>query len=368
MRTPAFALWYFQTVPPAPVITANSSQVGQVQVTSNMPKCQGGSTACGLSDCQCWVQLWRARCSSSTSCPAPSTSSFTELQNVTAVSWGSDAGDGTTGVILQDADPALAAGTTWAYFETTNYAKDPNYTSSPPSNSTGPVQIAASTATTLFSVYLDFDNAKCTNKTNVVCSSGTKPFSSCTCSMTAYRAQCGTSCPTYPAAGFTKLPGAGSSTVSSTNTHFRYTDDGSISGNLAYGVTYSYAVTNTYTADSTATAGGPTQLTVKTPLHMAVVNFSNPGCNTTTQACVLQVYRAQCASSTSCPAYPAGTWAKLSTATVATTVGAQGTTWRYSDTDPALKGATTYSWVGVNTWPAGAESPASAAYIATTKP
>jgi hypothetical protein len=101
---------------------------------------------------------------------------------------------------------------------------------------------------------------------------------------------------------------------------------------------------------------------------MAVINWSNPGCNTSTQSCQLQVYRTSCTSPTSCPVYPAGTWAKLSMSTGKSTVGAQGTTWRYSDVDPALAGSTTYSWIAVTSWTNGAPSPPSAAWIATTKP
>ena len=259
-----------------------------------------------------------------------------------------------------------------------NYAQYTPFTPSPPSNATGPVIIpGGSSGTTLCSVYLDFDNSTCVSGTG--CKNG---LSSCSCSMHAYRAPCATAatCPAYSpgSPAFTKLAttdATGASyvtkTVSSTSTHFHYKDDGAIVGNLAYGKIYTYVVTNVYDADTTATESGPSTPTrATTPLHMAVLNYSSAWCNSTTQACVLQIYRTICGTATSCPAYIPGDaqWTKLNMTTgLTTTVTAQGTTWRYSDMDPALAGSTTYAWIATSSFQGSTTaSPASAAFTGTT--
>ena len=103
--------------------------------------------------------------------------------------------------------------------------------------------------------------------------------------------------------------------------------------------------------------------------HQAIVNWSNPSCTNNAQ-CSLQVYRAQCASSTSCPAYSQGSssWKTLDmTSNLVVTPGANGTAWQYIDKDPALEDSTTYSWVATNSYVGGTTaSGASSAYNGTT--
>jgi hypothetical protein len=290
-----------------------------------------------------------------------------------AITSSTDDGTGGTNFVMQDTDTALMPGTTWNYFETVNYEQYTPWTPTGPSNASGP-QTIPQAAGTIFSVYLDFDNPSCITSS---CSNG---LSICTCTAQAYRALCSTptNCPAYSpgSSSFTKLPLVDASgntyvtiTQSNSGSHFRFKDDGAIAGNIGYGKPYRYAVTNTFTQDPNKVESPSMGTTVNTPLHAAVINFVNPGCNTTTKPCNLQVYRTVCPSPSTCPTYPSGTWAKLSMANAAATVGVQATSWRVSDTDPALAGSTTYSWIGVNGFQNGTSvSGPSAPYIATTNP
>lgn len=103
--------------------------------------------------------------------------------------------------------------------------------------------------------------------------------------------------------------------------------------------------------------------------HQAILNWSNPSCTTTAQ-CSLQVYRATCTSATSCPAYTAGSssWTALNmTSGLVPTIGASGSTWNYTDKDPALQDSTTYAWVATNSYVGGSTaSGASSNYVGTT--
>src|SRR3974390_605501 len=362
-----------QTIPPAPQIQGVSGAVGVNTLTVHEPMCLYGGTACGLSDCGCWWQIYRAQCSSSTSCPAITSPAGTYINPTnTAVSSSSTDSAGTgTNVVFTDTDSALVSGTTWQYYMTVNYAQYTPVTYSPASNISGPVVLGGTTsATTIFSVYLDYDNASC--NTGTACK-----LSTCTCSTNVYKAICSssTACPTYPNGTWSKLASVDSSnnsyvntTVSATNTHFHYKDDGAIVNNLKYNTIYTYVATNTYTADPTSTESKPGSPVIKgTPDHMAAINWSNPSCNTTTPACTFQVYRVVCTSSNSCPTYPSGTWTKLNmTSGLTTTITTQGTSWRYADMDPTLAPSTTYSWVATASWNSTTSSPASAPFVGTT--
>lgn len=101
--------------------------------------------------------------------------------------------------------------------------------------------------------------------------------------------------------------------------------------------------------------------------HSAILNWSNPSC-TTTQQCTIQVYRAQCTSTTTCPTWPSGTWAKLNmTAGLVPTIGSSGTSWNYTDSDPTLQDSTTYAWVATNTYVGGTNSSgASTSFVGST--
>jgi hypothetical protein len=108
-------------------------------------------------------------------------------------------------------------------------------------------------------------------------------------------------------------------------------------------------------------------VTSATGPHSAVLNWSNASCTTTAQ-CSLQVYRTQCTSLTSCPAYPSGTWKMLDmTSNLVPSIGASGSSWNYTDKDTALQDSTVYAWVATNTYAGGTTSSgASAAYAGTT--
>ena len=111
------------------------------------------------------------------------------------------------------------------------------------------------------------------------------------------------------------------------------------------------------------------QVKTTTGPHQAILNYSNPSCTTNAQ-CSIQVYRATCTSSTSCPTYAAGSssWKALDmTVGLSPQIGANGTTWSYSDKDAALQDSTTYAWVSTNTYVgASTASGASSNYVGTT--
>lgn len=346
-----------QTVPPPPVVQpVQSPAILQVTVKGTAAQCYYGGTACGLSDCGCWWQLYRAQCSSATSCPAVTTGPpFTS--NLPSVSTTSTQ-DPNLGTNFQfiDSDAALSTGTVWIYFLTVNFANYVPFTPSAPSNSTGPVQIPVSTGPPR--VRLDFDNQEC--------------FPGQNCSMRAYRAQCPTpqTCPAWPNSTFAILPdkdAAGNSystqTVTATNTHFTYHDVGP----LSYKTSYEYAVTNMFLAYP-SNESQPAFTIINTPYgaHQAVINYSSAACRTTSP-CDLHVYRSQCSSSSSCPSFPGSAWKVLNMATTASTVGAQSTTWTYTDSDNALTSGTTYQWIATSSYIGGStESAPSTPFTGTT--
>jgi hypothetical protein len=108
-------------------------------------------------------------------------------------------------------------------------------------------------------------------------------------------------------------------------------------------------------------------VTSTTGPHQAVLNWSNASCTTNSQ-CSIQAYRAQCTSLTTCPTWPAGTWVTLSMTTgLVPTIGSSGSSWVYTDKDPALQDSTVYSWVATNTYVGGSNSSgASANYAGAT--
>lgn len=123
--------------------------------------------------------------------------------------------------------------------------------------------------------------------------------------------------------------------------------------------------------------GKPTQqapvvgTTSSTGPHQAILNYANASC-TMTANCNIQIYRAVCSSPSSCPTYAAGNsaWTALNmsvSGNPAANVGVNGTSWMYTDKDPALQDSTTYVWVATNTYVGGTNpSPASANYSGTT--
>ena len=344
-----------QTIPTTPVVTGSTPTQGQVSVTVNLPNCQWGNTSCGLSDCGCWEQLWRAQCSSATTCPTQAKGSpFTQLANPTITNNGADAGNGTSGMVIQDTDAALISGTFWSYFVTANFAKDPNYTVGAPSNA-AVVTIPGSAPVVKFSVKLAYDNSACVTS---------KP-----CNAEVWRVSCSNvnTCPAFSTTLYTKLAATTTQTVTSTNTHFVSVDTNS---GLAYNSFYSYAIRNAFTA-TPSTLGTAQQVVVTTPtgIHTAIINWSNSLC-TTLSPCTLQVYRALCSSSTSCPTYSPGSSsfkALNMTIGLVPTVGTQGSSWVYTDKDAAIVGNTTYVWVATNAYSSGNSiSPASKAFVGTT--
>lgn len=358
MSTPAFDQ-IKGNVPPAPVITSSKAAVGSITINANAPQCHSG-TACGLSNCGCWIQVWRAQCQSASSCPAIAQGApYVQPSTLTFPIWQDNATGGTDFQIL-DTDQALAAGTTWIYFATVNFSVYTPFTPGPPSNSTGALSPGGTQPTVPWSVYIDFDNASCiTGKT---------------CGVRVYRAPCSSACPAYPNPAYVQLPSTSSTgksyvtaTVSASKTHFKFQDDGAIPGNLGYAKSYYYAVFNSFDANPSAWSTPAATLAMTTPTgqHQATLNYSNASC-TTNAPCTLQVYRATCAPS--CPTYPAGTWSALQMAPgLTTTPGATGTSWKYIDNDAALKGATTYVWVATNRFTNGPQvSGPSQPYTGTT--
>jgi hypothetical protein len=103
----------------------------------------------------------------------------------------------------------------------------------------------------------------------------------------------------------------------------------------------------------------------QTMSHEADLTYSAISCTTAQPCAPIQVYRAQCASATSCPAYAPGSTAfkALPAATVTgvyveySTVTATGTTYGVVDTDPALLDGTTYEWVATVAYAATPTAP-----------
>jgi len=110
-------------------------------------------------------------------------------------------------------------------------------------------------------------------------------------------------------------------------------------------------------------------VTSSTGPHQAVINWTNASCTTTAQ-CSIQVYRAQCGSATTCPAYTAGSsnWKALNmSAGLTPVIGMGGSTWAYTDTDTALQDSTVYAWIATNSYVgASTASSASANFVGTT--
>ena len=206
----------------------------QVTVTSTGTDCNTG-TACGLSDCTCNLQVYRARCSDTTSCPAVTMGSpYVQLvnNNLTA-----NVGATQTAWSFIDQDVALVDNSVWIYFETASYVR------------ASPAPVSAPSAPT-----------------------------------------------------------------------------------------------------------APTTIPKATIAHQASLNWSSNSCTTATP-CAIQVYRAQCSSSTSCPTYPGSAFSQLSGYGITVNAGANGTSWIITDNDPALLDATTYVWVATNSYQSSPSNP-----------
>jgi hypothetical protein len=211
-----------------------------------------------------------------------------------------------------------------------------------------------------FKVQLDYDNPACYTGNN--------------CSADVFRAICTdpANCPIYSgnAAAFTLLNSTVTTTqtVTASNTHFVSLDAGATPNALAYNTLYTYAVRNTFLSDP-SNPGGTAQVNVQTPagIHTAILNWSSAACRTGS-LCNLQVYRAVCTSTTSCPAYPGSAWTALSMVSgLTSTPSAQGTTWQYQDNGSSLSGSTTFAWLATCSYQgASASSPASTMWIGTT--
>ena len=358
-----------QTVPPTPVLQSASSIIGKTTITLTVNGC--GTTTCGLSDCSCWQQIYRAQCTSVNSCPAITTGSpYVFLNNATYVGNSISGGEQ---IIWTDQDSVLAAGTIWNYFMTSNYANYTPFTTSPPVQ-TGALVVPGAVSTVPFSIYVSFSNPQCVIGN--------------TCTANVYRALCtGTDPdPAFACPGYVKgstfyqlLPATDlkgnsyySSTVSGSGTNFTYKDDGNISGNIGYADRYVYAATNTFVANPSGEGNAVVGAWITTPIaHQATINYSNSSC-VNASMCTLQVWRATCTSSTNCPTYSASSpsWKKLDMTGLVDIPSNTGTTWRYQDTDVALANSTTYVWVATATYVGGSgnASPASAPFIGTTAP
>lgn len=346
-----------QTVPPAPVITTPVAAVGIGSITIEADAAGCGQSTCGLSSCSCWVQLWRASCTSTGSCPAPVQGS-PYVQGPVGSYTSADNGKGGTHFSITNAESALSAGTIWQYFLTVNYSLYTPFTPSAPSNSTGALAIAPPPPATPanFNIQLDYDNSSCiTGKT---------------CTSSVYRTACSgtnpSNCPVYnnTPSGFNQITVATTQSVSSTNTHFTSVDSDTT---LKYNTLYAYAVTNTLSGGSAPSSSAQITLTTPIQTHSAIINWSNASCRISIP-CNLQVYRAVCGSTTTCPVYTPGSaaWTSLNMTTgLISTPGAQGSTWQYTDT--GLTGSTVYSWIATNTFVGGSTaSAASQSYSGTT--
>jgi hypothetical protein len=85
--------------------------------------------------------------------------------------------------------------------------------------------------------------------------------------------------------------------------------------------------------------------------HQATLNFQNTSC-TSNNPCDLQVWRAVCSMPMACPAYVAGStlWTRVSYGLASATPTVHGTQWVVTDKDPVLQDATTYVYVGTNSY------------------
>lgn len=350
---------FAQTVPPAPVMgTVSNPAPSNVAVPTDVAGC--GTTTCGLADCSCWIQLYRASCPTATTCPARTTGPpYVTTPGVKMSGTFTGAG---THFVMTDNDIALTAGTIWTYFETANFASYTPFTPSPFSASTGPVKIPGNAAGPVnFTVQLDFDNPQCVTGNN--------------CDAQIYRATCTQLCPQYASSpgSFVQLAGTTTQKVTTGGTHFTFLDTGAAPNYLSYNTQIMYAVTNSYQVNP-GYPSGASELGLMTPtgIHSATLNWSSTACRASSE-CTLQIYRAKCASATSCPAYTPGNtaWKALDMSTGFTmngvVIGAQGSSWQYMDSDAALTGSTTYVWVATNTYKgATTASPASTPWIGTT--
>lgn len=88
---------------------------------------------------------------------------------------------------------------------------------------------------------------------------------------------------------------------------------------------------------------------VVTGPHAATLNYQNASC-VTAIPCNLQVWRATCKSTTSCPQPNQGSWYTVSTASAVVNVTTTGTTWVVIDNSPALQDSTTYVYYATNSY------------------
>lgn len=348
-----------QTVPPAPVITTpvQAVSVGSITIEADAAGC--GQNTCGLSSCECWVQLWRSSCPTASTCPAPVQGS-PYVQSPPGSYTSYDNGKGGTHFSIINSESALSAGTIWQYFLTVNYAQYTPFTASSKSNISGALTISSGTTTPIgrFNITLEYDNHSC--------------ITGNTCTSNVYRAVCSgnnkSNCPNYgtnPSA-FAQIAVTTTQSVTPANTHFVSID----STPLTVSTLYAYAVTIS-SANNSANTSDSSQITVLTPdgVHNATLNWTNSNCRTASP-CTIQVYRTQCTSATSCPTYTPGdaNWKALAMSTGLTTnLDTQSTTWQYIDWDSTLTSGTTYAWVATNSYTGGnTTSPASQSYSGTT--
>lgn len=109
--------------------------------------------------------------------------------------------------------------------------------------------------------------------------------------------------------------------------------------------------------------------------HEADLAYSDSSCTTAKPCLPIQVYRAQCASATSCPSFATSpnSFVALPTATksdgsytVSVVTNSGGSNWTVIDKDPAMLDGTTYEWVSTVSYPTSAPSGASNPFQGTT--
>jgi hypothetical protein len=172
-------------------------------------------------------------------------------------------------------------------------------------------------------------------------------FTNCLCNLQVWRARGSTG-------GWVQLQSAGSAAVDSTGTAWTFKDN---DPGLTDGSTWNYYETVSWQQDTTGAVSPPTNtvfVTVPTsaPAHQATLNYTSSAC-TLSQGCWIQLYRATCASSVSCPDFKTNPGAYTQLANVQIPIwntDANGTTWQLIDADPALADGTAYAWVSTLCW------------------
>lgn len=122
------------------------AQNHQIQLTAKGTTCKN-DTSCTLSNCLCNLEVWRAPCTSTTTCPdaTANLAAYTQLLNTGNLGGTTD----TTGTAwtYNDTTPALVDNSIWIYALRSSYTQDP-YAQTSPFASTAAMQVPKAVAAT----------------------------------------------------------------------------------------------------------------------------------------------------------------------------------------------------------------------------